>query len=488
MSVDRLPIQPIVTNQRVQFLSDEQLDRLQEATLLVLEKTGVRFPSLKALKVFEEHGAQVDRDKQLVRLPRDLVMQAMSRVPHTFRVGARDPSLGFDLEPGKTYFCVDGCGVEVVDPLTGQMRSSRKEDVARTAKIVDYLSSTAFYWPMVGSQDYGKTSSLHDLDAAWSNTAKHLKTETLLGETPTRYAIEMATVIAGSKEALKANPVLSVLICTIAPLVQDKEGIEGAMLLAREGIPVSFMAMPNMGATAPATQAGAFVVGDAEIISATVLMQLVSPGAPVSHSLLHGWIDPRSGNYLAYPLDGRVRYGVVDIAHHWGMPSFGGSFGTESAEPGTWQSAADVALDPLLISLAGCEWTTGLGLNRSFTLLYPEAIILDDELYHRARYALAEEEVSPETLALEVIDQVGPGGHFLSQKHTRKHLRHTVKLGLTHVPGPDGKYRDPRRVAREKFDWIMENYTPPPLEDAQRRELDKILGSATREIDAQDGD
>jgi trimethylamine--corrinoid protein Co-methyltransferase len=488
MSVDRLPIEPIVTNHRIQFLSAEQLNRLQEATLLVLETTGVRFPSEKALAIFEEHGAHVDREKQLVRLPRSMVRQAMSSVPPTFRVGARDPSLGFDLRPGKTYFCVDGCGVEVVDPLTGQMRPSRKEDVARTAKIVDYLSSTAFYWPMVGSQDYGRASSLHDLDASWSNTAKHVKTETLLGETPTRYAIEMATVIAGSKEALRANPVMSVLICTIAPLVQDKEGIEGAMLLAQEGIPVSFMAMPTLGTTAPATQAGAFVVGDAEIISATVLMQLVNPGAPVSHSLLHGWIDPRSGNYLAYPVDGRARYGVVDIAHHWGMPCFGGSFGTESVKPGTWQSAAEVALDPLLISLAGCEWTTGLGLNRSFTLLYPEAIILDDELYQRARYALAEEEISPETLALDVIDQVGPGGHYLSQKHTRKHLRQAVKLGLTHVPAESGKYRDPVEVAREKFDWIMENYEPPPLEDAQRRELDKILAAGTREIDAQDGD
>lgn len=482
MTVERLPVEPIVTNYRLRFLSDKKLEQLQAATLHVLENTGIKFPSEKALSVFQAHGAFVDRDTQIVKIHRDLVMKAMSTVPRYYRLGARDPALGFDLQERHTYMGVDGCGVETIDLKTGSPRQSNKADVGRMAKITDYLSSTAFYWPMVGSQDYGKLSSLHDLDASWNNTVKHVKTETLLGEVATRYGVEMAIVVAGSKEALKENPLLSVLICTIAPLVQDKEGIEGAMLLAEEGIPISFMAMPTMGTTAPATQIGAFVVADAEIISATVLMQLINPGTPVSHSLLQGWIDPRNGNYLPYPVDARNRYGSVEIAHHWGMPSFGGAFGTESHEPGTWQSAADVALDPLLISLTGCEWATGIGLNRSFTLLYPEGIILDDELYHRARYALLEEEINPETIALDVIDQVGPGGHYLSQKHTRKHLRTGVRLGLTHVPDSMGKYRDPVEVAREKFDWILANHEPPPLEANQQTEINRILAAAEREM------
>lgn len=482
MPVERLPIEPLVSKHLVQFFSAEDLDRLQEATFHVLEHTGVQFPGGKALKVFEEHGAKVAHDTGIVKLPPELVRNAMATVPRYYRLGARDPKLGFTLQEGHTYMGVDGCGVEVVDFETGQLRPSTKADVGAMAKIVDYLGSTAFYWPMVGSQDYGRLSPLHDLDACWNNTQKHIKTETLLGEVATRYAIEMATVVAGSKESLRENPLLSVLICTIAPLVQDKEGIEGAMLLAEEGIPLTFMAMPTMGTTAPATQAGAFVVADAEIISATVLMQLIQPGTPVSHSLLQGWIDPRNGKYLAYPMDGRVRFGPTQIAHHWGMPSYGGAFGTESKDPGTWQAAADVALDPLLLGLAGCEWATGIGLNRTFTLLHPEAIILDDELYHRARYALAEEQVTLDTIALDVIDTVGPGGHYLSQRHTRQHLRNTVKLGLTHVLDQDGKYRHPREVAREKFDWILNNHQPPPLEAQQQAELKKIIACAEQEI------
>jgi len=185
---------------------------------------------------------------------------------------------------------------------------------------------------------------------------------------------------------------------------------------------------------------------------------------------------------VPYPVDARCRYGPVDMAHHWGMPSFGGAFGTESEEPGTWRAAADVAMDPLLISLAGAEWVTGIGLNRSFTLLYPEAIIMDDELYHRARYALMAMDVSDEALALDVIQKVGPGGHYLAQKHTRKHMRTAMKPGLGHQMDAEGKYRDPLEVSRERVRWILGNYQPEPLENVKQAELAKILTAADEEI------
>jgi trimethylamine--corrinoid protein Co-methyltransferase len=482
MSIERPAIEPIRPAFRVQFLDDEQLNLMQEATLHILEEVGVKFPSEKALALFAEHGAQVDPATQIVRIPRDLVFEAMSTLPRYFQLGARNPDLDFHLQDGATYFTTDGCGVEVVDLETGQRRPSCKADVGMMARVADYLSSMAFYWPMVSAQDFGKTAPLHELDASWNNTAKHVQSETLMGEAPARYAVEMATVLAGSREELRRRPLFSLVLCTIAPLVQDQDGIEGALVLAEAGIPVAFLAMPTLGTTSPATLAGAWAVGDTEIISGTVLLQLAHPGAPVSHSIMHGWADPRSGSYVPYPLDARCRYAPVDMAHHWGMPAFGGAFGTESPEPGTWQAAADVARDPLLIGLAGAEWVTGIGLNRNFTLLYPESIILDDELYHRARYALAAVEVSPETLALDATLNVGPGGHFLREKHTRRHMRTAVNPGLTHQAGPDGKYRDPLEVAREKVRWILDNHQPEPIEGPQQAELARILAAADREL------
>jgi trimethylamine--corrinoid protein Co-methyltransferase len=171
------------------------------------------------------------------------------------------------------------------------------------------------------------------------------------------------------------------------------------------------------------------------------------------------------------------------MAHRWGMPAFAGALGTDSKDLYTWQSAAEVALDPLLVGLAGAEIVTGLGLRDTYTTLYPEAIILDDELYHRARYALLNMEVSPETLAVDVIAKVGPGGHFLSQKHTRVHMRHSMKRALAQQLDAESKYRDPLEVARERVSWILENHRPEPLDKAVKDELTRILKAAAREIE-----
>ncbi len=482
MPVERPPIEPLRTTYKLRLLSDEQLDQLQDATLRILEDVGVKFPSEKALAILADHGASVNHDTQIVKIPRDLVRKAMATVPRYFQVGARDPECDFHLEDGVTYFTTDGCGVETIDFETRQQRPSCKADVERTAHVCDYLSSIAFYWPMVSAQDYGKTAPLHELDASWTNTVKHVQSETLMGEGPARYAVEMATVIAGDRDELRRRPVFSLVVCTIAPLVQDKEGIEGALVMAEMGIPVGFLAMPTLGTTAPASYAGALAMADAEIISATVLMQLAHPGAPVFHSLMHAWADPRSGAYVGYPLDSRHRFAPVEMAHHWGMPTLGGAFGTDSSKPGTWQSAVEVTMDPYLVGLTGAEWVTGIGLNDTYTLLYPEAIILDDDIYHRARYALLDMEISPETLAVDVVRAVGPGGHFLAQKHTRKHMRTAMKPAVTQQVGPDGKYRDPLEVAREKVAWILNNYQPKPLEDAKQAELTRILEAADREL------
>jgi trimethylamine--corrinoid protein Co-methyltransferase len=170
------------------------------------------------------------------------------------------------------------------------------------------------------------------------------------------------------------------------------------------------------------------------------------------------------------------------MAHHWGMPALGGAFGTDSAELASWQSAAEVATDPLLVGLAGAEIVTGIGLRDTYTLLYPEAIILDDDLYSRARHSLLGMEVNPESLALDVIANVQPGGHFLSQKHTRAHMRSAFVRSIAQQLDANGEYRDLVECAREKVSWILENHHPePPSADAQK-EIDRILAAADREM------
>jgi trimethylamine--corrinoid protein Co-methyltransferase len=482
MSTESNVIEPIKTPYKLNFLGEQQLDSLQEATLNILENTGVQFQSEKALAIFADHGANVDHETQIVKIPRDLVQKAMSTVPRYFSLGARNPDFDLQLQGGVTYFTNDGCGHNVVDFNTGERRASTKSDVGMMARINDYLSSMSFSWTMVSAQDCGVTSPLHEIDATWRNNTKHYQSVTMMGEEICRYGVEMAMVLRGSLDEVGKRPPLSLIVCTVAPLMQDKDAIEGALVLAEAGIPVVFMSMPTLGTTAPATYAGALAMGDAEVISGTVLLQLAHPGTPVFHSLLHAWADPRTAAYVGYPLDSRVRYAPVEIAHHWGMPALGGAFGTESSEVDSWQSAAEVATDPLLVSLAGAEIVTGIGLRDTYTLLYPEAIILDDNLYHQARYSLLNMEVNPETLAVEVVNNVGPGGHFLSQKHTRKYMRTAMVRGVQHQLNTNGKYRHPVEYAREKTAWILEKHHPEPPSPEVQQEIDRILAAADKEL------
>jgi trimethylamine--corrinoid protein Co-methyltransferase len=475
------PLEPIRTNRRVRFLDPDQLDRLHDATLHVLEEVGVRFPNERSLEILGDHGCAVDAATQVVRFPRDLVVRAMAKAPRSFTMAARNPAFDLVLEDGTSYYTTDGCGVAVIDPDTGLERPSRKEDVARMARVADSLPSIGFMWPTVSAQDQGRTSQLHEIDAAYNNTVKHFQ-GMVMGDEAARFAVEMATVVAGTREALRERPVFSNLICSIAPLAQDHAGLESALVCAEAGIPVGFLSMPTLGTTAPSTSPGAFVVGDAEVISGIVLLQLAYPGAPVFHSIMKAYADPRTGNYVGYSLDsGTARYAPVEMAHHWGVPSLAACFGTDSAVAGTWLAASDVALDPLLGGLSGAELVTGMGLDRTYTLMYPEGIFLDNELYQRARYSLMAMGIDDETLALDVIAAVGPGGHYLAEEHTRRHMKTSLVRGLEHdLAG--GRFRDPLEVAREKAASVRANHHPEPLEAAKAVELTRILEAARAAI------
>ena len=474
----RATIEPLIAPVCLQFHSEEELDGLRTATLWVLENVGVRFPSRPALELLAANGAHVESASQVVRFPPDLVLRAMADVPRHFLLGARNRALDLQLQTGLTFFCNDGCGT-LMREADGSSRPSTKADVAASALVCDGLSSVSFLWPMVAAQDCGSTASLHEIEALWTNSEKHVQ-GFVHGRTAARYAIEMASVIAGSEAERRRRPPLSAMLCTVSPLMQDREAIEAALEFAKAGIPVGFLSMPTLGTTAPATMAGLFAVADAEVISATVLMQLAAPGAAVFHSIIPEACDPRTGNYVAKPLNRSGRQLAIETAHHWGMSSQAGAFGTAASRPGTWQSASEVAIDSYLPALSGAEMAEGIGLTEGSTTLVLESLLLDSDLYHRARYALVRPEISEETLALDTIAAVQPGGHFLSTKHTRRHLPSAMVSGLQHEAGADGKYRDPVAVARERVEWILANHEPEPLDEDKRNELALILASAER--------
>ena len=473
---------PFVSPFKTELLTRTQLETLKTGTLRLLEEVGVHFPSQRALEIFADHGAPVDVNKQIVLIPADLVEKAMSTAPRSFVLGGQEERFDLVLDGSCSYLCTDGCGVHVIDFETRKQRPSRKEDVARMARVCDALPLISFFWPMVTSQDHGRTAPLHDCHAMLTNTLKHVRGGTTVFPKLARYIVEMATVVAGSEEQRRRRPPINANICTIAPLAHDSHGIETALVYAEAGIPTSFMAMTTMMSTAPATPLGALVTGDAEVVSAMVLMQLAYPGAPVFHSVLVSLMDPRTGAYISevpFPL----AMLAVQLAHAWNVPSLGGGSVSSDALDIGWQSGMEGGLGSALIPLCGGEICGYMGLLAGSMVLYPEQIILDHEICRTAYDLLRGFDFRQADMALDVIKQVGPRGHFLMEDHTCQHMRDFRLSPLVRQKNPDGSFRDPREVALEEFKRLDETHHPEPLSKHVLAELDRILAAADREAE-----
>jgi trimethylamine--corrinoid protein Co-methyltransferase len=408
------------------------------------------------------------------------VNKAMSTAPRSFILGGREERFDLLLDGHSSYLCTDGTGVHVIDFETRQVRESRKCDVALMARVCDALPLVSFFWPMVSSQEYGHTAPLHNCHAALTNTLKHVRGGTTVHPGLAPYLVEMASVVAGSTTERVNRPPINANICTISPLSHDKHGVESALVYAEAGIPISFMAMPTMGSTAPATPMAALIMGDAEVISAMVLIQLAYPGAPVFHAVFTSLMDPRTGGYISeVPSPSYIM--AKQLAHAWNVPCLGGARVSGDAPELGWQSGYEVGLGAGMIAMAGGDICGLMGLVGSATTLYPEEVILDhDSIYHV--YEMVNNKRFDEIdQAIDEIRKVGPRSHFLAQKHTRKHIRHFRLPTMLRRRRSGGKQRDPRETALEEFKHLEATHHPRPLPDEASAELDKIIESAENE-------
>ncbi|HYL40901.1 MAG TPA: trimethylamine methyltransferase family protein, partial [Candidatus Binatus sp.] len=274
-------IDPIVDPRvRVEVLTPDEVRRIHDATLEVIESVGVRFPSARALDLWAAHGASVDRKTSVVRVPGEVIEDALRLAPPAYSLAARDPALDLPLDGRHVYAGTDGCGIEVLDLETGALRPSELRDVADIARLADALDEVAFHWVPVSAQDRPpRTRALHELAAVWRNSTKHVQTESIVTVHEAEAAVEMAASIAGGRAALRRRPVLSIMQCTTSPLGHDGGSIDAGLVAAEAGLPVGYMTMASCAFTGPATVAGSLVVGNAEVISALALMELASPGA-----------------------------------------------------------------------------------------------------------------------------------------------------------------------------------------------------------------
>jgi trimethylamine--corrinoid protein Co-methyltransferase len=464
---------------KIKPVDDRQIEKIHEATLVVLQKTGVRFPCQKALDIFAQAGAEVDFKTEVVKIQPDLLMKTLAKAPAEFVMGSRgDQGLDVRLDGTKIYCGTAGTGTATVDLETRLRRASVKEDIAMTALISDYLSSISFYWPMVAARDCPvETIALHEMEAAFTHTEKHVHIVSCVDERSAQYAVEMVEVIAGSKERRKTRPPLSLIASPISPLDHDSGVLEAALVFAGAGLPVGFAAMPVLGTTAPASIAGALAQGNAEILSSVCLLQLAYPGTPAFYPLFTTLMDPITGGIC---VSSKMKYlfyaATVQLGHYYNLPVMTGYGGSDRLDPKGWNVGKDDAIDAFYSCATGPDMAPGLGLLDGYTLLYPEKLLLDDEIFRSIKYMAGGMHVDDETLALDEIMQVGPGGHFLDRDYTLKNIRRLWNPGISHQWSSEMQdFRDPGEAALQKTRWILQNHKPKRLDEKAVNELKKII-------------
>ncbi len=485
----RASIQPIKSKLKISILDDEDIKKINQTARDILEEVGVVFPSEKALKIFADAGANVDFDKKLVKIPSDLVAKYLKKAPRRYTLAGRRPELDAKIggEDG-TYFYCSGEAPSIVDFETDKRRPSIKSDVANMAKVADYLPITSLIWPTVSAGDKGETAPIHGVEACFNNTEKHLQTVSVIDEISAKYTIEMASVIAGGRDKLRERLIFSLLLCGIAPLAQDRGGIESALAFAEAGLPVGFMSMPTMGLTAPPYQAADLAVGLAEDLSGCILIQIAYPGVPVFMAIQPAIIDPRSGDYFyGSSFQQITSAAAVQLAHDNGLPiSSQASFGGNAYRLNSWQIGLENVLGPLMSVMAGADMAFGPnGMLAAATLLDMRRILFDREIFQTIDIITDGLEVNDNTLAFDMIREIGPQGTFLGQRRTAEELPKlwppSILFEKSTVVGE--KYRNAEEVAREVIDWVLRNHHPAPLDKKVKQELAKIVAAADRDED-----
>jgi len=472
---------PTTRRPRLEVLGPDEVRRIHEATLEVMERVGVRFPSPRALDVWEAHDARVDRATSVVRIPAPLAERALRLAPPAYVLAARDPARDLPLDGAHVHLGTDGCGIEVLDPWTGEKRRSTLRDVEEIVRVADALPAIAFHWVAVSAQDRPpETRALEELAAVWRNSTKHAQSESIVTPGETDTAIEMAAAIVGGRAALRERPVLSLMQCTISPLAHDGGALDAALVAAEAGIPVGFMTMASCAFSGPATMAGSLVVGNAEVVSALALVQLAYPGAPVYYAAAQTAMDLRTGAYTGGgPEDFLFGAATNALADFYDVPLSMGAYAT-GAKASDWQAGLENGLSAWMASVAGSDMLLGAGLLHGSRIWSYEQLVLDTEIDGIVRTMLRGIPVDDAALALDVVEAVGPGGDYLTQEHTRATMRGLWQARYLDRRPYGAWETDPgavRGAALEHARNLLRTHRPEPLDPALDAELSRMIAA-----------
>ena len=448
-----------------QPLSRDAVGRIHASALRVLEEVGVKVDLPEALDIFSQAGADVDPKSKRVRIPARVVEKHLGSAPSTVILYGREPKHNLVLEGTRVYMGTGGAAPQVIDPDSGQKRRSNLQDIARLGKLVDGLDNVHFFTIPCTAQDVPEEKlSINEFYAAISTTTK-----AIMGAAHNLQDVEdviaMAGMVCGGEEKLKKRPFISfVTSWMVSPLVFDPGVTRILMEIVRRGMPVALSSAPMAGATSPITMAGTLTQLHAEELSGVVFSQLLKPGAPVLYGGIPSMADMHNLSYKAGGVEfGFMNAAISQLATYIDVPNYCSAGITEAKIP-SMQAIYEKTFSICQCALAGSNYVHhAAGVLESILTVGYGQFVIDNEIIGMAMKMVKGIKIDADTLAIDVIKEVGPGGYFFASRHTRKYLK-TEYLEPMLMP----------RSARASAETLQEQRHPQVLHYAREKAAEII--------------
>ena len=464
----------------LRLIGEKQVEMIYQNALRVLEEVGILVKSEALLDVFASVGGRVNTKEQHVFIDRKFVNAALEAAPKCVVMSGRDPERDVVLEDRRVYFTFGGTpNAQIIDSETGEFRPSTLKDVGAATTLADSFESMSVIMSVVGGYDApADCHYLHELTALFEHTTKPIVSPAP-GAEMSKKALQIATAVAGGEEQMRNRPILSIYAEPTTPL-SFTEANENIIEFARAGAPIICGPAAMSGATAPMTLPGNATVGLAENLASLVAAQSVRAGAPFILGPHCGIMDMRTMRFCYGAPELHMGWVVqTQIADYLNLPIFGMGGCNDSKSPDA-QAGAEAAMSALMAALGGTNLVHNVATTAMGDAGCLEMIVISDDILGYVLRILKDIAVDEETLAFDVIRNVGPGGNYLSEMHTLDHFKENYvpkifdRTDLT-TWVKQGR-REAGEIARERAMEILKQHHPEPLRRETRREIDKILG------------
>lgn len=403
------------------LLTEDQIKEIHRASLEVLETVGVRVRHEEGVQLLRDAGCRV-KDGDVVQIPNWLVEESIRSAPSRITVYNRMGEEAMRLEGRNIYFGLGTDLINTYDLDTGEIRPSLLQDVINAARVADYCEEIDFIASFALPHDVPtNTMYIECVKAMMENSIKPIFF-TAAGKEDLEFIIEMASTVAGGKEALRERPFLIHYSEPTAPLTHSHGAVRKLFLCAEKGILVCYPPGDMLGASTPVTLAGGIVQANAEALSGIVLHQLKGKGSPIISGFGAIPLDMKTASFSYGAPDVRLTNSAfADLYHYYRIPMWS-TVGSD-AHCLDEQAAMEHAFGTLLAALDGANLIHDVGYLGQGLISNPAAIVMCDEIISYVKRILRGFDISREMIGMDVIQKVGPGGNFLTEKHTLKHFR-----------------------------------------------------------------